>query len=368
MEPSFVAEAKFAGLSDMQSAAWPRRTLAGVMLDPDVAARMPKMISTDAHVMEPDELWRELPKRLQEHLPKVAFRNSPPGATDPLLRLQDQETDGVEAEVLFPNYGMALFGIEHVETQQESFKLYNDWISNFCKTAPKNFYGVPCVSVYDIDAGIKEMHRGHDMGLKGAMLWQVPDPRLPFTDPHYEKLWAACAEANQPVICHILTGHSYTKGGMAARGRERIRNAVNRKQDDSANTLFDFIFSGAFDRHPNLKLLLAESEIGWLPFLLQQWDYYFERFRNTDDLPINRRPSEIFNEHVYGTFLEDYVGTRAFPWWGSNNCMWSNDYPHFNMTFPHSRENVEYHLQGLDEAKRKLLTRDNAIKLFGLDR
>ena len=52
---------------------------------------------------------------------------------------------------------------------------------------------------------------------------------------------------------------------------------------------------------------------------------------------------------------------------GVRNIMWSNDYPHFNMTFPHSRENVEYHLQGLDEAKRKLLTRDNAIKLFGLD-
>ena len=39
------------------------------------------------------------------------------------------------------------------------------------------------------------MQRGHDMGLKGAMVWQVPDPRLPFTSEHYEPLWAACAEA-----------------------------------------------------------------------------------------------------------------------------------------------------------------------------
>ena len=115
-----------------------------------------------------------------------------------------------------------------------------------------------------------------------------------------------------------------------------------------------------------LRLLLAESEIGWLPFLLQQWDYYFERFRRDRDLPIKRKPSEIFNEHVYGTFLEDYVGTRFFPWWGEKNCMWSNDYPHFNMTFPHSRQVVEYHLNGLSEEKRQRLTRDNAIELFGL--
>jgi hypothetical protein len=83
-------------------------------------------------------------------------------------------------------------------------------------------------------------------------------------------------------------------------------------------------------------------------------------------LPIKRKPSEIFNEHVFGTFLEDYVGTRFFPWWGEKNCMWSNDYPHFNMTFPNSRQVVEYHLNGLPEEKRQRLTRDNAIELFGL--
>ena len=360
-----VDASKFAGMSEEQAQTFPRRTVVGEELTEAQAAALPKMISIDSHVMEPDELWHELTPRLRDQLPKVPFRNSPPGATDPHLRLRDLDTDGVEAEILFPNYGMALFGIDDIETQQESFKLYNDWISNFCKTDSKRLYGVPCVSVYDIKGGIKEMQRGHDMGLKGAMLWQVPDPRLPFTSEHYEPLWAACAEANQPVICHILTGHSYTKTGQKG-GVQGIKDAVNTKTNDSANTLFDFIFSGAFDRHPKLRLLLAESEIGWLPFLLQQWDYYFERFRGSRPLPISRRPSEIFEEHVFGTFLEDYVGTRAFPYWGVKNCMWSNDYPHFNMTFPHSRHVVERHLKGLSEEKRRQLTRDNAIQLFDL--
>ena len=364
--PEIAVDAtKFAGMSAEQAATFPRRTVIGETLSDAQIAAMPKMISTDAHVMEPDELWQELTPRLREQLPNVPFRNSPPGATDPHLRLRDQDTDGVEAEVLFPNYGMALFGIDDVETQQESFKLYNDWIAGFCKTDPNRLYGVPAVSVYDIEGGIKEMRRGHDMGLKGAMLWQVPDPRLPFTSEHYEPLWAACAEAGQPVICHILTGHSYAKNGHK-HGIEGIRESVNMKTNDSANTLFDFIFSGAFDRHPNMRLLLAESEIGWLPFLLQQWDYYFERSRRTQTLPIKRKPSEIFEEHVFGTFLEDYAGTRAFPHWGMKNCMWSNDYPHFNMTFPNSRQVVERHLKGLSEDKRRQLTRDNAIQLFKL--
>ena len=361
-----VDASKFAGMSEEQARTFPRRAVVGVELSDTQAAAMPKMISTDAHVMEPDALWQELTPRLREHLPKVPFRNNPPGASNPTLRLRDQDTDGVAAEILFPNYGMALFGIDDIETQQESFKLYNDWIHDFCSADPKRLYGAPLVSVYDIEAGIKEMQRGHSMGLKGAMVWQVPDPRLPFTSEHYEPLWAACAEAGAPVICHILTGHSYIKTGQKP-GLQGLKDAVNAKTNNSANTLFDFIFSGAFDRHPKLRLLLAESEIGWLPFMLQQWDYYFDRFRRDRELPIKRTPSEIFNEHVYGTFLEDYVGTRFFPWWGEKNCMWSNDYPHFNMTFPHSRQVVEYHLSGLSEEKRQRLTRDNAIQLFGLD-
>lgn len=360
-----VDASKFAGMSEEQARTFPRRKVVGEEISDAKALAMPKMISTDAHVMEPEELWTELSPRLQQQLPKVPFRNSPPGATDPHLRLRDQDTDGVAAEILFPNYGMALFAVEDVETQQESFKLYNDWVHEFCQADPKRLYASPLVSCYDIKAGIKEMHRGLDMGLKGAMIWQVPDPRLPFTSEHYEPLWAACNEAKQPIICHILTGHSYIKTGQKG-GVQGLKDATNAKTNDSANTLFDFIFSGAFDRYPDLRLLLAESEIGWLPFMLQQWDYYFERFRHSRPIPIKRRPSEIFHEHVYGTFLEDYVGTRFFPWWGENNCMWSNDYPHFNMTFPHSRQVVEYHLKGLSEEKRQKLTRDNAIKLFNL--
>ena len=367
--PALAVDAtKFAGMSAEQAKTFPRRNVIGEELTDAQAAAMPKMISTDSHVMEPDELWNELTPRLRERLPKVGFRNSPPGATDPHLRLRDQDADGVAAEVLFPNYGMALYSLERedIEVQQESFKLYNDWMSDFCAVDKKRLYGVPLVSVYDIKAGIKEMHRGHDMGLKGAMVWQVPPDDLPFLSDHYEPLWAACAEAEQPVICHILTGHSYMKTGHKG-GVLGLKDSSNTKTFDSASTLFDMIFSGAFDRHPKLRLLLAESEIGWMPFLLQQWDYYFDRHGRNQPLPIKRKPSEIFAEHIYGTFLEDYVGTRFFSWWGEKNCMWSNDYPHFNMTFPNSRNVVELHLKGLSDERRNQLTRGNAIDLFKLD-
>jgi len=27
----------------------------------------------------------------------------------------------------------------------------------------------------------------------------------------------------------------------------------------------------------------VESEIGWMPFILQQWDYYYQRFTKNND-------------------------------------------------------------------------------------
>jgi uncharacterized protein len=334
------------------------------------AAALPPLVSVDSHLMEPDALWKQLTPRLFEPvratLDVIGFGEQPlKGAGDPHARLLDQDRDGVMAEVLFPNNGMALFGIEDVDAQREGLKLYNDFLADFCKVAPKRFFGVAALSVYDIDAAIAEMHRALDMGLTGIMVWQVPDPRLPFTSDHYERLWAAAAEAGVPVHLHILTGHTYFRDPGKRKGIEKIRGSVNQKTHDMINSLFDIIFSGAFDRHPKMRLVLAESECGWLPFILQQWDYYFERFRNKESFPIDRKPSEIFNEHVYCTWLEDFSGTRQFTWWGQDNLMWSNDYPHPNMTFPFSRENIIHHIGDLPRDLQLKLVRDNALRLYG---
>ena len=205
-----VDATKFAGMSEEQAKTFPRRTLVGDPLSDAQLATMPKMISTDSHVMEPDELWQELPKRLSEKLPNVPFRNSPPGALDANLRLEDQNNDGVAAEILFPNYGMALYGIDDVELQEEGFKLYNDWLTDWCAPDPKRLVGTPLISVYDPKAAVKELHRSIDKGLRGAVIWQVPDPQLPFSNTeHYDPIFAACAEADQPVICHIQIGRAH---------------------------------------------------------------------------------------------------------------------------------------------------------------
>jgi predicted TIM-barrel fold metal-dependent hydrolase len=333
------------------------------------AASLPTLlISADSHATEPPELWRKLPSHIQERLPLFKGRNPrPPGATDPKLRILDMDKDHVAAEVLFPDRGLGLFAAEQ-DVQEHAFALYNDWIAEYCAYAPRRLFAPVTLACYDIDKAIKEMQRGYDLGLRGVLFWEMPDPRLPFHSPHYEKLWAAASEMDMPLMMHILTG--FNQGGERPRGMESVRFMANHGTSNKINMLFDILWSGVFERFPKLKLGLIESEIGWAPFILQQWDYYYHRLSAAgpahEDFAITRQPSDIFRDHVYATFIDDVVGTQMLNAWGENNCMWSSDYPHPNMTWPHSREFAARQIGTLSYEKQERLLSKNAIDFFKL--
>ena len=212
--------------------------------------------------------------------------------------------------------------------------------------------------------------------MAGVVVWQVPAPELPFTSRHYDPLWARAQDLDMPVSLHILSGHGYNlrqasgEGGAARSDRsiEQERTSVNLKLVYAMDALYDFIFSGVLERFPRLKLVLVENEIGWLPFILEQWDYYYQRHgRDRAALNLTRLPSEYFNRQVYATFFNDAVGGRLLSWWGADNCMWSSDYPHGNSTWPDSRQIVARDMGNLPVDVRAKLVRDNVSKLYGLE-
>ena len=197
----------------------------------------------------------------------------------------------------------------------------------------------------------------------------MPHPDLPLISDHYEKLWAAAAELGQPLHFHILSGFNYFRFGPT--GLDRVRGAVNTKTHDIFTTVYDLIFSGVFERNPKLKVVIAEGELGWAPFLLQQYDYYYRRFNKPGhpsvDFFISRLPSEIFADNMYLTFMDDSAGGQALKYWGDRNCMWTSDYPHPNMTWPNSRALIARQVGELEPEKLKRVLSQNCIDLYGLD-
>jgi uncharacterized protein len=69
---------------------------------------------------------------------------------------------------------------------------------------------------------------------------------------------------------------------------------------------------------------------------------------------------------IYVTFFDDHVGGELMSWWGQDNCMWSNDYPHPNSTWPNSRDVIARDLSHLPADVRKKLLCDNVVRLYNL--
>jgi predicted TIM-barrel fold metal-dependent hydrolase len=164
---------------------------------------------------------------------------------------------------------------------------------------------------------------------------------------------------------HILTGHSYHS--KERKGIEHYRGSVNLKLADVTNALFDFIFYGVLERYPKLKLVTVENESGWLPFMVQQWDYYFRRFRGVNPPPFARDPSETVRNQVFSCFFNDSVCGRNLEWWGQDNLMWSNDFPHANSTWPNSIKVIRRDLGHLPVETQTKVLAANACRLYGLD-
>src|SRR5438094_925580 len=64
--------------------------------------------------------------------------------------------------------------------------------------------------------------------------------------------------------------------------------------------------------------------------MFQQWDYYYNRFKKQNPPPFTRNPSNFVKEQIYACFFNDHVCGENLKYWGEDNIMWSNDFPHPN--------------------------------------
>jgi uncharacterized protein len=281
--------------------------------------------------------------------------------SSPKLRLEDMERDGIFASVI---YGPNLFGlpIADAELKAACLAAYNDWAREFNSYAPDRLCVLPVLPTHSPEAAIGELERVREAGHRGAILSPF-EARI--KDKAWERLWAAAADLDVPISFHI--GHGTSMVGVAPRSWEMAAFAsVGPIQLDEPLAIM--IFSGALERHPRLRLVLAESGVGWLPYFVARMDEEAEKHvSRAEDYRLRAKPSEIFHRQVLATFEEEPLGPKLIPLVGAESCMWASDYPHPDSTFPHSREAIAHAFHGLDAAFTEQVTATNCKRLYRFD-
>lgn len=280
---------------------------------------------------------------------------------DPSYRLADQDSDGISAEILYPSVGVPLGIHPDLDYREACMAAYNCWLEEYCAFAPDRLYGVGQASMRDGRAGASELLRIKSQGFRGVMM-----PGLPgfadYDDLSYDPVWSTAAELGVPLCFHIVTVKSQT--GLRGPGINAMLNVVRTCQD----IIGMLVFSGVFDRHPDLKVVGVESDAGWAPHYAWRMDHVYERHRFWNKtIELDRLPSEYFFENVWLTFQNDWSAIRVISELNVERIMWANDFPHSDSTWPHSRELLTEHLSDLDPADARRIVRDNCAELFGLE-
>jgi predicted TIM-barrel fold metal-dependent hydrolase len=289
---------------------------------------------------------------------------------DPVLRQQDQERDGVAAEVIYGILGLSRgltggSGLSDPELVSVVYHAYNDFIAEFNAHAPQRFCGLGCLPNHNVDAAVAEATYCVDRGLKGAafVAWT---PDYPIWHEYWEPLWSAAEEMGLIITPHVFEGGASIvdkMGGDSVPGPKGAWLVVSPMQLDEVLT--SMVFSGIPERHPRLKIVLGESGIGWLPYVLERMDYTYED-RLTDDLELSLKPSEYFQRQIYATFQKDPIGVRMMAEIAPDNVMWASDYPHRDGTWPESQEAIAEQFAGVDDTIKRKMLWDNASTLYGL--
>lgn len=312
------------------------------------------------------------------------FRDDGSKGRDPDTRLAMQAKDGVYAEVIYPNTFMGVMNHPNDEFQRTASPIYNDYMIEQFGGRPDRFVPVAVLPSMNIDDAVAELHRVADLGFRTAMI-AASVPWLPYSERDWDPLWSAFEETGLLCNFHVFTGNlcQFTEFAdpltipldrleayrerIRIRGFEEVLGTTVGGCVAAMSPLIHLTGSGALDRHPDLRFVLAECEAGWLPWTLAGMDR-MQRRRHYGLNKLELQPSEYFRRQGYITISDDEIAMLLIDHIGADRVMWSNDYPHDEGTYPTSGEVIDRTMGHLDQATREQVLSGTAAAVYGFDK
>lgn len=383
------------------------------------------LISVDDHLFEPPDVWTSrAPAGLRDRVPHtieeggvtywsyedvrvpisgvllyagsdpktfdpgpVKFEDIRPEYYDSVARLKDMDRDGVLSSLCFPYFprscGQTFYEAKDRDVAMECVLAYNDWvIDEWAGNAPGRYLPLIIVPLWDPHRAAQEIERCAGKGAAAVSFSENPAklglPSIHHPDNYWDPVFRAASDAGLPLAIHF--GSSSSVPITSDDAPSLVTGALS--PISLASALTDWMFSGQLPRFPELKVLMSEGGIGWIPYMVercdrmvktQEWaqrgDFRFDLARGIGEaleraVTYDQLPSELFRKHFFGCFIDDAFGCRHLEEIGFDNVMMETDYPHPDSSYPGSIANAHSLLDGYsDEVKYKVM-QGNARALF----
>jgi predicted TIM-barrel fold metal-dependent hydrolase len=297
-------------------------------------------------------------------------------------RLAYLEEQGIHAEVVFPgpvlagglSPAMYLGGhtAKNLEPVWPALWAYYRWLAEFVAAAPGRRTGCIPIDLHDLDRAVEAIAWTRDHGIHGGVMLPAMSLRsgLPgYADEYYEPLWSACEAHGIVVNLHTGASGSATDARQLYDDRHGGFLGLYEAFVFTRRPLWFMILGGVFDRHPDLKVVVTENGVQWLPSLVRDLESFFDTHGGA---PVRSylamRPSEYVDRHVFlGGSLMQRADAEMREEIGVDRLMWGADYPHLEGAAPVHRLVLRQVFGGLPEPDLRRILGGNACRLFGFD-
>ena len=194
------------------------------------------------------------------------------------------DQSGVLASLCFPTLprfcGQLFMEASDREFGFQCLQIYNDWlVEEWCGAAPGRYIPLMLIPMWDPQLAVKEMERMAAKGVTSFAFSENPEPLgLPTihdADHYWEPVMAAANELGMVASMHVGSSSTLPRICNDAPFMANLTWGASR----TSGTMLSWLFSGLFQRYPNLKIALSEGEIGWAPYFLERAEQVLDKQR-----------------------------------------------------------------------------------------
>jgi predicted TIM-barrel fold metal-dependent hydrolase len=312
------------------------------------------------------------------------------GAWDVDRRLAEMDREGVAAEMIFPGDARAILPLVPMlrrypqDVVAAGVRAYHRWlVDTFGAHSDRMLLVGDPGSGVDVEAMLAELRW---LGEHGFVATQVPNVRgrglRPLHDEYFDPYWSLCEELDLTVALHAGYGSEQCEfidkiheieRNMKAAGRSDLLNELMNTEGFFAldyrprQAIWQMMLGGVFDRHPNLRLYLAEIRGDWIPDTFRHLDAVYDRARGS--VAAQRSPSEYWQSNCMTSLsFVHKAEVEMRHEIGVDRIVFGRDFPHAEGTWPNTADWLTDAFQDVPEDELRLMLGENAIRFFGLDR
>lgn len=281
--------------------------------------------------------------------------------------IPEMDGAGIDINVLQPSPMIFSYHLQ-ADVNREFSRAFNDETAKHIAEHPARFWGSAQLPMQDLEMAAAELERAvTELGLKSCSLGFVLGPDRTLADPECDEFLSVVERLNVPILLHpvaLAQDIDVEAGGASWLLKYQMDWAWGYIFTETA-AVVGFIFSGALDRHPDLRLMIPHGG-GMIPYQLGRLQYQAKVFgsgHRAAGEQLARRPDEYLSRFYFDTVVHEPRSLELLiDVMGEDNVVMGSNYPGWDNA--PIWETIRALPNVSDRAKEKILGENAADRLF----